>query len=173
MIGWHLIPPWERQGYALWNLSFDEPSRYHIQKNMHRTRIYVDTLPACRRMNPDDGMNSFNFFPSDSESSSPGSFSLSNRRMKGRQALEILLKPRAQWGIQSITPEIVRQIESRVYTIKTDPELHKVSPPVSGPVSTFKDVVLGGWISYVTFFLIRTSEGMDQFLKPYIRVPKL
>jgi len=36
-----------------------------------------------------------------------------------------------------------------------------VSPPVSGPVSTFKDVVLGGWISYVTFLPMRTREGID------------
>lgn len=27
------------------------------------------------------------------------------------------------------------------------PELQSVSPPYSGPVRIFKDVVLGGWIS--------------------------
>lgn len=116
------------------------------------TWIDVDTLPAGYRVNADDGVDRLNGFSTNVESGSAGSVSLGHRAVEGGKALQVGLHPRAKGRVEGVPVDVsVRQVcILHPYRSMTHPELHRVSPPYSGPVMTLRDVVLGGWISYVT-----------------------
>lgn len=115
--------------------------------------VDVDTLPAGHGVNPNDRVDRLDRFATNVEPGSAGTISLSHGTVEGGKALQVGLQPRAEGrvkGIPVLRGHALVSVARLVRRSLTYPELHSVSPPYSGPVMTFRDVVLGGWISYVT-----------------------
>jgi hypothetical protein len=114
----------------------------------------------------DDGVDGLDRLPAYVETGGTGAFGLCNTAVEGGKAFQVGLKSWAEGRVEGIAGDIsviVSLPSCSSSKLLTYPELHRVSPPCVGAVTTFNDVVLGGWISYVTSLCQRSSlEKADE-----------
>jgi hypothetical protein len=150
----------------------------HSHDPPRESRIDIDGFPTSHRVNADDRVNGFNFLPADVCAGGAGALSLSDRGVESGEGFEVGLEGGGQGGVEGITGEGI--LVRRNWQVKesTHPELHKVSPPYSGPVMTLREVTPGGWASYDTYMKKSSQQKLahnqkNLYSHPCAKAPNL
>jgi hypothetical protein len=108
-------------------------------------RVDMNALPASYWVDTNKRVYSFDGLTTNVEASRARSLRLRDRTVQSCETLEVCLHSWAEGGIKSILHVIIRITSLHNGSSSTTyPELQSLSPPYSGPVITFKDVILGG-----------------------------
>ena len=120
------------------------------EKGKLRTRVHVDRLPPCCRVDANDGMNGFHWLSADGVASGTRAISLRDGTVDGIEGFEVFLEEGAEGRIQRVASEGCERLfgtSDQERRRRTYPEDQSVSPPYGGPSITLREVYEGGWIS--------------------------